>query len=222
MRQPPRRASVSARSPETPAWDDELRLSAPARHSRLLSAEIRASPSSTDQTPAIEGSGLARTPDDAHQTAAHGAACLALRLPCRADPIGAGDASCFGRNPSYDVPNNRAWRSRRRPHSRTWRSVRCYCSSVECESEPRAQKDSRASSRASAATAQDARSLLRQWRRRLPDAHRRRDVGTRRRPSPARTRRTGRARRSFSLTARNTSRESAPTRRSAKLDARAG
>jgi hypothetical protein len=27
--------------------------------------------------------------DDAHQTAAHDAACLALRLPCRADPIGA-------------------------------------------------------------------------------------------------------------------------------------
>jgi hypothetical protein len=36
--------------------------------------------------------------------------------------------------------------------------------------------ENRMSSRASAATAQDARSLLRQWRRRLPDAHRRRDV----------------------------------------------
>jgi hypothetical protein len=41
--------------------EDELQSSAPARHSRLLSPGIRAPPSSTDQTPAIEGSSLART-----------------------------------------------------------------------------------------------------------------------------------------------------------------
>jgi len=46
--------------------------------------------------------------------------------------------------------------------------------------------DASPSSRASAAAAQDARSLLRQWKRRLPAAHRRRDVVTRRRPTPGR------------------------------------
>jgi hypothetical protein len=88
-------------------------------------------------------------------------------------------AGRFGRNPSYDVPNNRASRPLLAAmHSRAWRSLACYCCSVECEceSEPGAQESSRASSRASAAEAQDARSLLRQWRRRMPDAHRRRDV----------------------------------------------
>ena len=44
------------------------------------------------------------------------------------------------------------------------------------ESPITALADACGSSRASAAAAQDARSLLRQWRRRLPDAHRRRDV----------------------------------------------
>ena len=44
------------------------------------------------------------------------------------------------------------------------------------EREPIVSRHARSSSRAGAATAQDARSLLRQWRRRLPDAHRRRDV----------------------------------------------
>ena len=51
---------VSAKAPRTLA--PELQSSAPARNSRLLSAGIQASPPSTDQTPAIEGSGVARTP----------------------------------------------------------------------------------------------------------------------------------------------------------------
>lgn len=77
------------------------------------------------------------------------------------------------------------------------------------------------SSRASAAAAQDARSLSCQWRRRLPDAHRRRDVadpvGDRRNHGP---RRPGRAQRSFSLAARNTSPESvAPEPCGARSDA---
>ena len=56
----------------------------------------------------------------------------------------------FGRDPSYDVPNNRTWRSLLRAHSWAWRSLRCYRSGVECESDPGAGSpgDSRTSSRA--------------------------------------------------------------------------
>jgi hypothetical protein len=42
--------------------------------------------------------------------------------------------SRFGRDPSYDVPNNRTWRSLLRAHSWAWRSVRCYRSSVSAAS----------------------------------------------------------------------------------------
>jgi hypothetical protein len=55
-------------------------------------------------------------------------------------------ASRIGLNPSYDVPNNRTWRSLLRAHSWAWRSLRRYCSSVECESELVAQEDCRTSS----------------------------------------------------------------------------
>jgi len=54
------------------------------------------------------------------------------------------------------------------------RSDHCYCFSVECESEPGAQHDSRTSSKASVAAAPHARSLLHEWRSGLPGAHRHR------------------------------------------------
>jgi hypothetical protein len=55
------------------------------------------------------------------------------------DAIGLKGASRFGRNPSYDVRNNRAWRSLLRAHSRAWRSLRCYCSASNARAsrEPR-------------------------------------------------------------------------------------
>ena len=65
---------------------DELQWSAPAL-TPLLSVGIRASPSS-DQAPQARAPAW-RARRRAHQTAAYGAACLALRLPCRAGPIGA-------------------------------------------------------------------------------------------------------------------------------------
>jgi hypothetical protein len=107
--------------------------------SPLLSVGIRASPSSTDQTPQARAPAWRgrrrRSPDRGTRRRV---SCLTPALPRRADRREG--ASCFGRNPSYDVPNNRAWRSQLRPHSPLER---------RCESEPRAHKDSRTSSLAS-------------------------------------------------------------------------
>ena len=87
-----------------------------------------------------------------------------------------------------DVPDARPWsktgRLRGDPHRS--RSGRATVVSADadvtpalpgaCGRQAAAEPGAWSSSRAGAATAQDARSLLRQWRRRLPDAHRRRDV----------------------------------------------
>jgi hypothetical protein len=131
-------ASVSLTTPETTALD-ELQSFAQAPNSRLLSTRNPSVSVVNGPDARNRGQRHGAHAGDAHQTAGDGAACLALRLPCRADPIGARGASCFGRNPSYDVPNNRTWRSLLRAHSWAWRSLRCYCSSVECEAsrEPR-------------------------------------------------------------------------------------
>jgi hypothetical protein len=123
--------------------------SGPRLRSPLLSVGTRASPSSTDQTPQARAPAWRarrrRSPDRGTRRRV---SCLTPALPRRADRREG--ASCFGRNPSYDVRNNRAWRSLLRAHSSAWRSLRCYCSSVECESEPGAQEDARTSSIASA------------------------------------------------------------------------
>ena len=112
--------------------------SGPRLRSPLLSVGIRASPSSTDQTPQARAPAWRgrrrRSPDRGTRRRV---SCLTPALPRRADRREG--ASCFGRNPSYDVPNNRAWRSQLRPHSPLER---------RCESEPRAHKDSRTSSQA--------------------------------------------------------------------------
>ena len=87
-----------------------------------------------------------------------------LRRHTRATRSGLEGTRRFGRDPSYHVPNNRTWRSLLRAHSWAWRSVRCYCSSGECESEPGAQEDSRTSS-ATGASPTGTRALARGLKR---------------------------------------------------------
>jgi hypothetical protein len=87
-----------------------------------------------------------------------------LRRHTRATRSGLEGTRRFGRDPSYHVPNNRPWRSLLRAHSWAWRSVRCYCSSGECESEPGAQEDSRTSS-ATGASPTGTRALARGLKR---------------------------------------------------------
>jgi hypothetical protein len=80
--------------------------SGPRLRSPLLSVGIRASPSSTDQTPQARAPAWCarrrRSPDRGTRRRV---SCLTPALPRRADRREG--ASCFGRNPSYDVPNNR-------------------------------------------------------------------------------------------------------------------
>jgi hypothetical protein len=107
-------AVVSAPPRPAPARD-ELQSSAPARDSRLLSAGLRASPSSTDQTPAIEGSGPARTrttltrPRDTAPRVLPYACPAALTRSARGAPVVSDvilrlTSQTTGANPSVPVP----------------------------------------------------------------------------------------------------------------------
>jgi hypothetical protein len=124
----------------------------------------------------------------------NGAARMRLRQPDRssAGTTASGIVAEVSRSSSSETFGSRAREQRRGCRRRTapCRALReRRCSSPSCRGPHprrcRAYAPCRlgraawrfcCSSRASAAAAQDARSLLRQWRRRLPDAHRRRDV----------------------------------------------
>jgi hypothetical protein len=100
-------AGSSRRRADLVAAGDELQSSAPAPNSPPLCAPIRATLASTDPTPAMKQRRPGAHSDNAHEPRHH--ARRVLRHACRSTPPDRrGAAGCFGRNPSCDVPNNRA------------------------------------------------------------------------------------------------------------------
>jgi hypothetical protein len=104
--------------------------SGPRLRSPLLSVGIRASPSSTDQTPQARAPAWRgrrrRSPDRGTRRRV---SCLTPALPRRADRREG--ASCFGRNPSYHVPNNPSGTMRRTRRRQATAVVQCMEGSAD-------------------------------------------------------------------------------------------